>query len=319
MKKIVRIGIWCCVVALCLLLFFRFYRPRCSCCGVTSDTPITFSTLFSKYTCEYCKSGFLVPLSYTALECGCSDVVSGADHNLEYTFWKDTQFADTQAKKKITVNINGEDICGEYQYSRNQAPDNYTSHFYKTAVGKLFAVDPSGVPVQYTWSAGQTGEKSDQSYTEQQCVDVAGKFLRQYVNVEDYTVSTSYENAKKAYEVTFRKHLNGYETTDCAVVTVLENGELYSFSSNMLGKVPNTAAIEFDYDEVFVAVDRKLIDIYSNIFGGDTYFDGGEPLLQYTVLENGKPALYCISNARVVFNDTFEIMYEETVFFIVEL
>ncbi len=261
------------------------------------------------------------PPSYNVLECEFSDSISSANHKEEYTFWQQILYTDTKAKKEITVNINSQRITGEYKYSLNQVPNNYASHFYQDADGNHFAVDSSGVPVLCLWNIRQTDSKSVQNRTEQQCVDVAKKFLSQYVNVEDYTVTVVNKASKKAYEITFIKHLNGYETTDCAIVTVLNTGELYSFSSFMLGKVHKTAAVKFEYDLVWQAVQQKLETIYSDVKENYSSITYEEPVIQYTILEDGKPALYCVVD--VSFNELLQgggyMEQGERVTFLVEL
>lgn len=234
------------------------------------------------------------PAPYHVLECDHSDSVLGADHQTEYTFWLEGNYSEIKANEKITITLNGKEVSGKYKHSQNQMPNNYSSRFYENANGTLFAVDPSGTPVFYFWGKQDTDNKSANSCTEQQCVSVAKSFLGQYVNIEDYQITVVNKNAKNIYEITFTKYLNGYETTDQATVSVYGNGTLYSYSSFMLGKIPETAALPFEYDAAVYSVERKLDTIYNDIREDYSSIIYDTPNFKYTILEDGSTALYCI-------------------------
>lgn len=270
MKTLRRVIIFCCLVCVCLCLFTACRQ------------------------CPICETVYVKPVAYNVLECDYSDSITGANHKIEYSYWLEDRRIDIEAEEHVELTIGNETVSGTYQYSQNQMPNNYASHFYKDSNGKRFAIDSNGFPVFYFWGSLQTDSHSSGVCTEQQCIATARDFLNSYVNIDEYEISVEHVTDRGIYEITFTKFLNGYGTTDCAVVAVQNNGSLYSYASFMLGKLPDDSAVEFYPDIAEQAVYQKLDAIYGCIKEDDSSVTYGTPDFKYTVLENGDLAVYCI-------------------------
>jgi hypothetical protein len=255
------------------------------------------------------------------LECDYSDSITGADHNIEYDYWLDERCFDTEVEERIEIIVDNETVTGTYQYSQNQMPNNYSSHIYKDSKGTRFAVDSDGMLLFYFWGSSQSENNSSSIYTEQQCVSIAQRFLDDYVNIDDYVISVEHNSARGIYEITFTKWLNGYRTTDCAVVAVKDNGSLYSYSSFMLGRLPNVATIDFHPDIAEQVINQKLDTIYSPVKKDNSNLIYEILNYKYTILENGNLSVYCIVDIEIetIVDDLGAVVQSERVAFVIEI
>jgi hypothetical protein len=217
---------------------------------------------------------------------------------MEYEYWSVENQIYENASKEKEIRLNEETISGVYQYSDHQIPNNYPSHIYKDSQGKRFATDPNGTPVFYFWGNPQNNVVSSRICSEQQCLAIAQDFLSNFVNVDEYEVTTETDSQEGIYEITFTKWLNGYPTTDHATVTVKSDGSLYSYSSFMLGRLPTTSTVKFDLELAKQSVYQKIDKIYDSVRGEYTSITCDEPIFEYTILENGATALFCVVDVQ---------------------
>ena len=297
MKMLRKVIISCCFLCACVYLF-----TACRQCPTSERV-------------------YVNPIVYNVLECDYSDSITGANHKREYSYWMNEQRIDIEAEEHIEMTIDKETVIGTYQYSQNQMPNNYASHVYKDSKGNRFAIDSNGVPVFYFWGSSQSENYSSSIYTEEQCICVARDFLNGYVNIDDYRITVEQDTAKGIYVITFTKWLNGYSTTDCAVVEVKNNGRLYSYSSFMLGRIPDNSTVEFYPDIAEQAVYQKLDAIYGSVKENNSSVAYGIPDFKYTILEDGNLAVYCIVDiqSKNIVDGFGSVVQSERVAFVIEL
>lgn len=231
---------------------------------------------------------------YLVLECGYSDSISGANHKMEYDYWSNEECINATTDKNIDITIGNETISGTYLFSSNQVPDNYSSHYYQGSQGTIFATDSQGIPVFFSWDTDKTDAQTISVRTEQECIAIAREFVSRYTEVDRYETSVVQPNDSDYYEITFTKMLNHIPTTDHAVVRVKNNGALYTYSSFMLGKLPDSSDYVFYPDKAKAAVYEKLDAIYCPVKANYTSVSYETPEFRYTVLNNGELALYCV-------------------------
>lgn len=258
---------------------------------------------------------------YRVLECKYSDSIPEAKHITEYTFWSGEDKSEPAIEQEITITIGNQTITGQYKQSRHRSPNTYPSRDYLDADGNHFSVDDTGLLDSYFWGSEEKNNTFKNTYTEKECLEIAKDFLRCLIDIDAYTVAINRHSNIAGYEFIFTKFLNGYETTDSAIVTVLENGSLYSYSATMLGRIPDTDAIEVDYDAIVESVYSKLDTIYSQVKGKYTSVTYELLNLKYTVLENGRLAMYCVVdvNCERYVDGVGSINQGERVILVVEL
>lgn len=232
--------------------------------------------------------------TYPVLECDYSDSITGADHKIEYSYWTNNEYIDSGAEESIHAIIGQDAVNGIYLHSENQMPNNYSTHFYQDPQNIIFATDPQGTPVFYFWGQQETDVQTLDICTEQQCVTVAQEFISSYIDVEKYEVSAVQNTDRDSYDITFTKLLNGLPTTEYAVVTVNNDGTLYSYASFMLGRLPDSTHHVFYLDSAIASVYGKLDSIYEPVKVSYTSISYGTPEFRYTVLDNGELAVYCV-------------------------
>lgn len=230
---------------------------------------------------------------YTVYQCSFTDGVPHAENKMEYPRWSEGSYISRTQPKEITLTVNGKAVHGTYCDSGCWEYNDYPSHRYEDDHGNYFEVDDEGALVAYFW--GTPEAFGAQRYTQEECVEKARAFLETLLDTTPYRVSVEKEEATDTfagrYIVTFRTYIGELETADQAVIAVWETGELYWFSSWMLGRIPQDTSVPFDMEIVHDAVYEKVEAIYQNVkddYDGFSYDTSGVVL---TLDEHGNAML----------------------------
>lgn len=235
--------------------------------------------------------------AYKVLEIGYSGTARGAKHSTEYIFPANDKSRTPQVEPQLegqeaSIVVGNQKFTGEYTKSVYRYRNDYQYKLYKTADGVEFSFDDTG-----TLSSFYSGniEPKGEFRTEQECIEIATSFVKPLLNLQDYTVECCQSEQLDAYEITFTKYLNGYKTSDYAEVSILYDGEVFSYHANMLGRIPADTMPDIDHDTMVEAVYQKLDEIYEEVTIYDelTYDDVDAWKFTYTVLEDGSPAMLC--------------------------
>ena len=133
--------------------------------------------------------------------------------------------------------------------------------FYYAFDGGDFRLDPEGKLTRFVLN--RAIDSSRYEATQEECQSAAERFFStniSYVDASDYTVSVSEVGrayATNLYAVTFTKIVGGVDTLDRATIGVLGNGEIYTFSTLMLGRIRLTEN-PFDLESVRAAIEKKF-------------------------------------------------------------
>lgn len=235
-------------------------------------------------------SGCSKQKGYSIKICGFSDSIPEAKHAMEYKEWSNGAFFDSKIKKNIDIAIEGNIVKAEYVDSEKKFYDYYNTHRYKDPNGNYLEVTDDGKLCSYFFG-GHTN--TDKIYTEDECIDIACKFLNNIVSADDYIINSEFDTNRNLYMISFTKFADGFMCADRADFMVEPNGNIYSYSSAMLGEIPKNAVTGFDINIIETQVISKLDKEYSEakkIYDSVSY-DNIEYIL--TLNEENEYALVC--------------------------
>lgn len=220
---------------------------------------------------------------------------SVASAKIEYVFADNEKYDDIVVDDHIELSINNIShisLVGKYDTSQYRGYNYFPVHRYEDEKGISFEVDDSGLPISCFW--GDTSLPGTKK-TKDECIEIARDFLASIVNINDYDIDIDEDPERGSYTVKFTKSIHGLRTTDSATIVVKNDGELYSYSSYMLGRVTeesiSTDAV--DLDKVKRSINNKLTSIYKDAENIYSRIEYGEPDIMLTVMKDGKTGVVC--------------------------
>ena len=243
------------------------------------------------------------------------------ESDIEFTFGKkEGYFVREDAAQTLSQSINGNTVEGVYKESKYGYGNYFVTDRYKaenSADSTWFEVDSDGMLAGYTHKRSE--EKTGKECTEDECIEIARAFMKNIIDISDYKMESKYDEAYDSYKIMFTKYVNDFETMDRAYVSVDKSGDVYLYTSNMLGKVPADVSTDFDLKAVKSTIEAKLDVLYENTkktHDKTEYIDSEEIL---SVLEDGTPVLlvwYEIEYSK--FEGEYEICSSDKIGFVVE-
>jgi hypothetical protein len=227
--------------------------------------------------------------NYQILEFSFSDAISGAAHSVEYTYWNDKNLVEPN-EKTVTVNLGNMQVTGNYDQSQKRDSNNFVTHEYDIPQIGTFEIDENGILTRFHLLS-TSNQHDAKELSQEECQKIAEQFMQSYVDVEQYRVEGSYSETFEEYEFWFTKYIGEHRTADEAVVSVTKTGVVISFKSFMLGRVPISTEVDYDYQEIEKEVFSKLEGIYADVkqYCDDIYYETAAH--QVTILENGEIGL----------------------------
>lgn len=254
---------------------------------------------------------------YQALIYNYSDSVPSAKHEVEYVFADHEKFCDIVVDDNVEILINNISYSGKFQSSQYREFNYFPVHCYVDENGLMFEVDESGMLISCFWG---NASSSGVEITEEKCLTIARNFLASIVDVDDYEVSVVEDSERGMYTVNFTKTIRGLKTKDSATIVVNNDGSLYSYSSFMLGRVTDELISTdiIDMDKVKKSVNNKLNLIYEDARNIYSRIEYSEPIVELTVLKNGKTGVICTVNVECIkVAGEEEVIFSERINFIV--
>lgn len=229
---------------------------------------------------------------YQALIFDYSDSIPSAKHEVEYVFADYEKFSNMVVNDNVEILINNISHSGKFQLSQYREFNYFPAHRYVDENGLTFEVDESGMLISCFWGNAYS---NGVEITEEKCLTIARNFLASIVDVDDYEVSVIEDSEQGRYTVNFTKTIHGLKTTDSATIVVNNDGNLYSYSSFMLGRVTDELITtdNIDIDKVKESVNNKLNLIYEDAHDIYSRVEYSEPIVELTVLKNGKTGVIC--------------------------
>ncbi len=235
--------------------------------------------------------------NYLIQLCSFSDSISGVSHKAEYHDWREGSFVAEEEAKKIKLPIGDDDYQAEYWKTEKRFLEFYYTHSYWDEKGDSFSVTEDGQLSLYFFGSSDDADENGKIYTEAECREIARAFLDNIVDADDYTVQSEYDAGNQRYKISFTKTVSGLDCADQAKFLVEENGHIYSFSSFMLGQIPNDAAVDFDIQAVETQLVARLDQIYADAKVG--YDDVRYDFLNHTVTRDANGEYFLVSTVEV--------------------
>lgn len=242
-----------------------------------------------------------------------SDSVPSAKHEIEYVFADNEKYSNTTPDDIVQLMINGINYSGRYQSSQYREYNYFPVSQYVDENGLSFEIDDSGTMTSCFWGNAslQGAEK-----TKDKCVAIAREFLASIVDIGNYDIDVVEDSEREMYKVSFTKKIGNFKTTDAATIVIKNDGNLYSYSSFMLGKVSDksVSADSIDLKEVEEAINNKLSAVYRDATNNYSRVEFGEKNLMLTMLKDGKTGIICTVDVDCVKSDgEFETTVSERI------
>lgn len=131
--------------------------------------------------------------------------------------------------------------------------------------------------------------------TKDECVAIAREFLASIVDVSNYDIDVAEDSERKMYTVTFVRRLGDLKTADTATIVVKSDGELYSYSSFMLGRMAGKTVSpdSIDFQKIKESIYNKLSLIYQDAKSNYSRVEFREPACMLTALKDGSLGIVC--------------------------
>lgn len=232
--------------------------------------------------------------------CGYSDSIPENPHKLEYQDWSKDAFIDSDAEKKVTVEVGNIHTTGDYVKTEHRFSEFYNTRIYKDDNDRYFSITDDGKLCNYFFGDSSSDESGTRTYTESECLDIACAFLSKITDISKYTVTTTFNEDRKMYTISFNQYVNGFKCSDQAEIVVKETGHIYSFSSTMLGRIPVDAETNFNREAIQTQIIAKLDKEYVKakaVYDTVSYDNFSYEL---TIDERGHYALICTIDVRCI-------------------
>lgn len=224
-----------------------------------------------------------------------SDSIPSVKHSVEYDFADHQRYDQQTVDDIVECLINGKGYVGRYEPSEYEYREfnYYPLRKYTTGDGIEFELDERG-SLAYCYLGNTTPMKEHKA--QEECVSIAEKFLSAIVDIDEYNVIVEDKKEQERYEIIFEKYINGMKTTDSAIVRVRYDGELYSFSSFMFGRVQADldSLQSIDVDKVGKSVEAKLDREYADAKQEFSRVEYSKPIMLLTTLKDGMPGVVCV-------------------------
>lgn len=246
-----------------------------------------------------------------------SDSVPSAKHEVEYIFADNEKYSNTTPDDIVRIMINGINYSGKYKSSQYREYNYFPVSQYVDENGLSFEIDDSGTMTSCFW--GNTSLQGAEK-TKDECVTIARGFLASIIDIDNYDIDVVEDSEREMYRVRFTKKIGNFKTTDAATIVIKSDGNLYSYSSFMLGKISDktVSADSIDLKKVEEAVNNKLSAVYQDAKNDYSRVEFGEKNLMLTVLKDGKPGVICTVDVNCVKSDgEFETTVSERINFVV--
>lgn len=238
---------------------------------------------------------------YTALVSDFSDAAGYTDCSNEFDFADQEKYSSFVPQDLSNISFNGKSYPVNLREDILYRNSNYfpEADYSSTDKGKAtFHIDEHG-NLTFAFIIPSGVETTVLSHSE--CLDIAKKLAQQHFDTSDYKceIDTEVKNVNEMdyYNITFKKYIGNFETTDSARIAVFTNGEILCFTSTMLGRIPTDTKTDDIYlNAVEAAAMTRLDEIFAR---AKTVFDEVNYLPQsaiLTILSDGSRAIiYTVS------------------------
>lgn len=238
-----------------------------------------------------------------------SDSGSSAEFELEYVFADQDKYNEDNIDKHKEILIDKFNFNGEYFSTKYYAYNYYPVYEYQSE-NAIFAVTPDGKLANFF---AEKSNKEADIISKEECINIAKDFVSKIIDITDYKISVTENETKKEYFIVFTKYLGNYKTSDSIHINILYTGEIYCYSSFMLGEIDcNTDASGIDIESVSKSVTEKLDKIFEPAREEFDRIEYGEYNYTFTQLKEGYLGIICDVNVDCIddFGEYSEVISE---------
>lgn len=139
-----------------------------------------------------------------------------------------TIFHDETAPETVTVEFEGKEYTGTYDYSYYDSYRINQGNTYKLGDMYFSVSAENGKLLGITLDPELSGDK-----TLEECRSIAKSVAGKYIDTDKYNLEE--KTGDRLHFYTYKRHLHGQETAEYLSVIVTSSGEISSFNSSMLG------------------------------------------------------------------------------------
>lgn len=235
---------------------------------------------------------------YEVLVFGYSDSAGAADLEAEYLFADYEKYSSVQPQSQVTLQIRNKTYIGYYQNTQYRSYHYYPVYEYFDSENNVFTIDHTGKLVSFFWGKSTAdGKKLSQA----DCLQIAMDFLKEIVDISSYEVEITEDSVSECYVAEFTKYAGNLKTADSATVTVQYNGDIYSYASFMLDKVPaDTKVDDIEPAAVTASINKRLDKIYADAKTKYDRIEYSEPSVLLSITKDGNRCLVCYVDVRCI-------------------
>lgn len=243
---------------------------------------------------------------YNAMICALSDSAAMGDEgeNTYYAFADRDRYDGKEVPKEATVKVGDNHYFGELSSTGYEWCNYFPMHLYNTPRGDNFGLDDEGKLIFFYQS--KPGITS--TLSKDKCVTIATNFMKDKIDLSQYTVSVTSDSEEKVHTVTFQKYINGFRTADYAEVDVTYSGKIWSYVSFMLGRIPIPQSFDVtdaDAEKIIESMYARLDSIYKVKEEENVRIEYTPPELYLTILKDGRYAFIGSVKVRRIVNDEY--------------
>ena len=201
---------------------------------------------------------------YNVQVCGYTDSVPGAEYSLEFPLWYSESYEENKLKgEKFEWKKDDISLTGTYKDSAVRKYEYDPTHRFEGKDGHDFEIDENGTLV-YFYLGWERDDSAKQSFSQEQCVEIAKKFfLKMVENADSYRVTVMYNDTFKDYSVIFTKYVDSWKTADQAEIRVNPTtGKIFSYRATMIEQMDANAKLNLDQAKLDAVVTEKLDQIF---------------------------------------------------------
>ena len=192
-----------------------------------------------------------------------------AEHSVEFSVQEMRFFTDSaKIGDKKTIELNGKTWEGVYLHTTDSPYYNDDTDMY---VGKengkvvyAFEINRTTGMITHFSTECDLQNISERKLSQEECYDIAKEYLNSIIdNLDEYELCKTSDIAwRNSYYFTFRKILNGIQTSDRISIGVSKDGEISSHTILSYNSAKNVDASSINMETIDKLIANKVAEIY---------------------------------------------------------
>ena len=212
-------------------------------------------------------------------------------YEAEY-FERDISGENDSVTKTISIDFMGKNYQMEYYKTRESYIVPYVANEYRDGNNSIKVVEDTQSISSFR-SELYYGNEEERNYslpllTEDELRTIADEYASKVIDVQEYQVEVKDEAEYNAYQYSYTRYIDGYETSDYFKVTLSNRGELLEYRDSLMRNMEYVSLEGFDKEKAYDAVKEALKEYRPDAYV-DTFVPEAEIL---TLTEDNEIAFY---------------------------